>query len=1316
MHQRKKSKTVGVVIFLCCLCAGFVRTAQAQVAEQDRAALIALYEATTVNEPWFHEYGFSQAVDSDPDNDVPVENWQTNDPIEIENGRVVYVNLYGNNLNGTLPDEICNMDALRELDLGVNKLSGPIPACIGNMTTLTKLDIAGLGNFGNKMSGSLPESLGELENLEILDLQFNELTGSIPVSLGDAVNLKELRLNNNQLSGSIPASLGALVNLQTLRLFSNQLTGSIPEALGALSNLQELHLSNNQLTGPLLASLGNLAALQVLDLHVNQLSGTIPATLGNLGLLTKLDLGGNQLSGMVPADLGNMSSLQDLSLAGNALTDFEPGSYAGWNGLRFQVSSNQLASLPPLNGPTAAYVSGNKLSFADLEPVAQLGLEDNNFFYANQQPTIDVRQSIEDGVVVLSVEEDGTETMYQWQRLDSDTGRYVLIDGATETSFAPAEPGTYRCRLTHPLLPSLTLLSQPAMMEGVVIIVNSTGDAQDEDVNDGVCDTGDTVTGSDGQEVAECTLRAAIQMANLPGNMLTPLIAFDIPGENVPTIAPGEDLPRIEQPVRMDGTTQAAGSVLIQGEERGNGLVVHTGGSGSRIEGLIVSGFSVAIGLLDAGNNTVEQNEMVGNGTGISIEGMVASSDNVVRDNVVGSNRNGVFLAGAAHDNTIVDNYIGTERDGRSPLENTVGVWIAQVEDEKPRGNILRNNVISANEEQGVLMQGVGVGNRIEANKIGVDQTGTQVLSNGQEGIRLKKASGVAIRSNVIAGNMGAGVRWDDSERIELIGNYIGTNADGQTGLGNEDAGMLGFSSVHTAIRDNVIAANFDSGIRLSTSSDCTIQHNWIGTDPLGRVLGNGAHGVLLEESPCQVGYDNTIAYNQESGIFLRDVEGAFISRNILVGNLTGLTVLRGAQSIVSFNTFSEHHRHVDVIEAEDLVFWYNEGIGGLGTSTGIHLTASSATIEGNLLTDDAGDAITLEDGSTATVTGNNIFGNAGMGLNNLTPSVMVTATGNWWGDASGPGGEGPGTGDEVSAGVDMAGWLDEMVAVVAAAEADEILLPTGEADTISVFLQNWQHRTDALDVTISNTESWLQSTATLAVSLNGTTGAVAPLAFAVSASTPNGATSTVEITATSQSDADHTATTTFTLIAESATLAQVLVAPSAVEVAPGDTVLFDAFGLDQFNRTVEIMPTWASTGGEIDEDGIYVAGDATGEFIVTATDPGTGLSGTARVGNGVSVIVEEETEVPDAFHLAPNYPNPFNPETTIGFTVPQQAQVRLVVYDLLGREVAVLVDGGHPAGIHTVRFDARALPSGMYLYRMQAGSYSETRAMVLLR
>jgi hypothetical protein len=89
---------------------------------------------------------------------------------------------------------------------------------------------------------------------------------------------------------------------------------------------------------------------------------------------------------------------------------------------------------------------------------------------------------------------------------------------------------------------------------------------------------------------------------------------------------------------------------------------------------------------------------------------------------------------------------------------------------------------------------------------------------------------------------------------------------------------------------------------------------------------------------------------------------------------------------------------------------------------------------------------------------------------------------------------------------------------------------------------------------------------------------------------------------------------------------------------------------------------------------------------------------------------------VPTAYALAPAYPNPFNPETVLGYALPEAAPVHLVVYDVLGREVARLVDGPVAAGRHRAVFDGSGLPSGVYVVRLVAGSYVEVRQVVLAK
>jgi len=88
----------------------------------------------------------------------------------------------------------------------------------------------------------------------------------------------------------------------------------------------------------------------------------------------------------------------------------------------------------------------------------------------------------------------------------------------------------------------------------------------------------------------------------------------------------------------------------------------------------------------------------------------------------------------------------------------------------------------------------------------------------------------------------------------------------------------------------------------------------------------------------------------------------------------------------------------------------------------------------------------------------------------------------------------------------------------------------------------------------------------------------------------------------------------------------------------------------------------------------------------------------------------------PAASRLEQNYPNPFNPSTTIRYQLPRRVHVSLTVFDLLGREVAVLADAFQDAGYKSVNFDATDLPSGVYFYRLTAGEFVETKRFILVK
>jgi hypothetical protein len=95
---------------------------------------------------------------------------------------------------------------------------------------------------------------------------------------------------------------------------------------------------------------------------------------------------------------------------------------------------------------------------------------------------------------------------------------------------------------------------------------------------------------------------------------------------------------------------------------------------------------------------------------------------------------------------------------------------------------------------------------------------------------------------------------------------------------------------------------------------------------------------------------------------------------------------------------------------------------------------------------------------------------------------------------------------------------------------------------------------------------------------------------------------------------------------------------------------------------------------------------------------------------------VEEMQAVPSTYSLSQNYPNPFNPETSISYALPVDSRVKLSVFNALGQEVAQLVDGEKPAGVHSVKWNASGLASGLYFYRITAGDFVQTKRLILTK
>ncbi len=465
----------------------------------ERDALIALYNAT------------------DGPNWDTNTNWLTSNPVDtwhgvtVANGHVTGIEFAfsGNNLNGTLPTELGDLNflekfimprnpnltgsivselftntTLTEIDLGNNGLTGSIPSNISNLTALQSLQLN-----NNALSGSIPAGMYSLTNLQVLNIYGNNISGPISTAIQNLTQLTSLLIGSNPIGGSIPTEIGLLTNLTNLNIYNANLTGTIPTEIGNLINLKAIQLSRNGLSGSIPASMGNLNQIVSFYLGNNDLTGSIPSSLGNLtnvklfllgdnqltgsippelGLLTKAEsfyLYNNNLSGNIPTELGGLTSVTQLYLSNNQLTGTIPASLATLPNVEdiFFFKNNLSGTLPDFTqAPSLNYrilLDNNAFQFGDFENQwvayqSQLStFDDSPQAYVNTEETVSA--NIGDNIT-LTTTVSGSQNNYQWYKNNT------LITGATSADLILnpiqlSDAGDYHCIITSNIVTDLTL-------------------------------------------------------------------------------------------------------------------------------------------------------------------------------------------------------------------------------------------------------------------------------------------------------------------------------------------------------------------------------------------------------------------------------------------------------------------------------------------------------------------------------------------------------------------------------------------------------------------------------------------------------------------------------------------------------------------------------------------------------------------------------------------------------------------------------------------------------------------------------------------
>lgn len=827
-------------------------------------------------------------------------------------------------------------------------------------------------------------------------------------------------------------------------------------------------------------------------------------------------------------------------------------------------------------------------------------------------------------------------------------------------------------------------------------VTNTSVDLHDLAPGDGLC-------GDPGNPDSSCSMRAAIEEANANSGADTILLEAQVTPFRL----------RLGELLLIDDSTvlRGIGLPVLDGVNNPRSTdIIRIVGSHCRISGFLIQRARRHGIVIEADSNHIGGSSMA--------ERNVFVACGIDDDTTAFA----VVISGASG-NVISHNVVGMRPDGLTAHANVNGIGLTR----SAQGNLVGpGNVISGNRHSGLVLANCH-NNMVGGNIIGPDLSGVLGPGNGSDGIHIVDGStanrigGYTLAArNLISANGRHGIHLSGHQTSGnlLVGNLIGLDKGGFILFGNAEAGVcIDSAASQNLIGDgqpggtNVISGNYGDGIRI-IGPGCvgnSIKGNFIGLDTSGYSgATNGqysGHGIYIADGASQTvigGADslnrNVISGNRESAIFFDHAH-----HNSVKGNFIGISLLSQSSQPNGAGIVLRHG------SSQNIIGGINPGEGNvisgnraapfpLGAGVAMYDPGTNSNlVVGNMIgTDDLGSRA-LRNGTAGVVIGDgarhNIIGGPSPAERNIisgngSESSLVTV-------GRGVHIFGQGTDSNRVAGNYIGAGIDTSIAILNLGNGVGIYAGArhniigGDSPEYGNFITaNAMHGIYLADsATLGNIvrHNRIRENDSLGIAIrrDAQAGILPPILTLVSP--------------------------------------EVIYGEMASPGALVDLYLADPDPSGHGEGSYVIATAVASADGSFFVD---LSESLSVGSVLTAlqTDSAGNTSEFAQnVSTDLTTDVDTTFLRPTGFGLAQNFPNPFNPSTKIRFSLPRATSVRLDVFNLLGELVAVLVDRAMAAGEHAVIWDGinsqgRLVASGLYFYRLQTGSQTEQRKMLLLK